>query len=264
MPGASAMTMGPDKASNGPADPQQLNRFSYVSNNPVKNTDPTGHCPTCVGAAIGAAVGATAYLLNESQQKDGIDLHLNISIDKSGFHLDAGSDWGDLAVATGSGAISGAMIATPGLGLQGVGLGMASNLVGDEVGNLITGSDFSATNHIISGVTGSAAGALGSLTVGTGEMLKMGGMQLTALKAAQAGMVGVLDTSMKAIANKQSSLTASDLGRGFASNAASEVIGIGWSHALGDANEVFSSIHAQTTTTFISSMYDRDQANWRR
>ena len=44
VPGASAMTMGPDKASNGPADPQQLNRFSYVSNNPVKNTDPTGHC----------------------------------------------------------------------------------------------------------------------------------------------------------------------------------------------------------------------------
>ena len=43
VPGASAMTMGPDKASNGPADPQQLNRFSYVSNNPVKNTDPTGH-----------------------------------------------------------------------------------------------------------------------------------------------------------------------------------------------------------------------------
>jgi RHS repeat-associated protein len=27
-----------------PADPQQLNRYSYVTNNPVRYTDPTGHC----------------------------------------------------------------------------------------------------------------------------------------------------------------------------------------------------------------------------
>lgn len=27
-----------------PADPQQLNRYSYASNNPVLYTDPTGHC----------------------------------------------------------------------------------------------------------------------------------------------------------------------------------------------------------------------------
>jgi len=30
--------------SGGPADPQQLNRYSYVLNNPVRGTDPSGHC----------------------------------------------------------------------------------------------------------------------------------------------------------------------------------------------------------------------------
>jgi hypothetical protein len=29
---------------NGPANPQLLNRYSYVQNNPLKYTDPTGHC----------------------------------------------------------------------------------------------------------------------------------------------------------------------------------------------------------------------------
>lgn len=29
-------------------DPQSLNRYSYVRNNPLKYTDPTGHCPQCI------------------------------------------------------------------------------------------------------------------------------------------------------------------------------------------------------------------------
>jgi hypothetical protein len=36
----------------GPTNPQALNRYSYVQNNPLKYTDPTGHankCPECSG-----------------------------------------------------------------------------------------------------------------------------------------------------------------------------------------------------------------------
>jgi hypothetical protein len=32
----------------GPSNPQALNRYSYVQNNPVKYTDPSGHCVSCV------------------------------------------------------------------------------------------------------------------------------------------------------------------------------------------------------------------------
>lgn len=49
-----------------PGNPQDLNRFSYVRNNPVRYTDPTGHCIfgidtlVCLaagGAIVGAAIG---------------------------------------------------------------------------------------------------------------------------------------------------------------------------------------------------------------
>jgi len=50
-------------ATSGAPNPQQLNRYSYGLNNPVKNTDPTGHCieDLCIGeAALLAAAAAAA------------------------------------------------------------------------------------------------------------------------------------------------------------------------------------------------------------
>jgi RHS repeat-associated protein len=35
----------------------QLNLYAYVGNSPLMATDPTGKCPWCIGAAIGAVVG---------------------------------------------------------------------------------------------------------------------------------------------------------------------------------------------------------------
>jgi hypothetical protein len=53
VPGAGSLTVSPNdpvaagawgQRSGGPANPQQLNRYSYVLNNPVGNVDPSGHC----------------------------------------------------------------------------------------------------------------------------------------------------------------------------------------------------------------------------
>jgi hypothetical protein len=43
VPSADILAMGPSKQSNGPSNPQDLNRFSYVTNNPIRYADPTGH-----------------------------------------------------------------------------------------------------------------------------------------------------------------------------------------------------------------------------
>jgi RHS repeat-associated protein len=41
-------------------NPLSANRYSYVDNNPMLTTDPSGHCPVCAPVAAGAAVGSAA------------------------------------------------------------------------------------------------------------------------------------------------------------------------------------------------------------
>lgn len=49
-------------------DPQSLNKYTYTYNNPLRYTDPNGHCPWCIGAAIGAATGFTASIVVQKWQ----------------------------------------------------------------------------------------------------------------------------------------------------------------------------------------------------
>jgi RHS repeat-associated protein len=43
-------------------DPQSLNLYGYVGNQPVTRFDKDGHCPQCLGALFGAAAGAVTIL----------------------------------------------------------------------------------------------------------------------------------------------------------------------------------------------------------
>ncbi len=58
---ASADTIVPD-----PTDPQTFNRYSYVNNNPVKYTDPTGHCVWDVCIVEGVLIAALAVMVYEA------------------------------------------------------------------------------------------------------------------------------------------------------------------------------------------------------
>ena len=40
------------------SDPQSLNPYVYVENSPIDITDPTGLCPWCITALVGAVAGA--------------------------------------------------------------------------------------------------------------------------------------------------------------------------------------------------------------
>jgi RHS repeat-associated protein len=52
-----------------PGNPQALNRYSYTLNNPVKYTDPTGHCVTPMGIPI---PGCVEFVMRMAQQVEAL------------------------------------------------------------------------------------------------------------------------------------------------------------------------------------------------
>ena len=70
----------------------QWNLYAYVGNDPVNATDPTGMCPWCVGAGIGAVFGAATELAAIAMEGD-VGLREGLA---------------RVAVSTGAGAIAGA------------------------------------------------------------------------------------------------------------------------------------------------------------
>ncbi|MFF3987954.1 DUF6531 domain-containing protein [Streptomyces sp. NPDC001797] len=131
------------------ADNPNQSAYNYTDNDPANLSDPTGNCPMCIGAAIGAVVSGGVYAL--THQGD--------------------FDWGDFAAATAQGAVVGAIggfLAPAGtsLGLQG-GRALAVAAVTDAaIGAGLTWAintaqcqPTSATDLLVGALTG----ALGSL-----------------------------------------------------------------------------------------------------
>jgi hypothetical protein len=80
VPGAGSLTLSPHDAiaaaiwnkDGAPQNPQLLNRYIYVNNNPLRYTDPTGHCVfgidtvVCIAVIGSILIGGTAYLALDS------------------------------------------------------------------------------------------------------------------------------------------------------------------------------------------------------
>ncbi|MET9081131.1 RHS repeat-associated core domain-containing protein [Streptomyces sp. NPDC004237] len=133
------------------ADNPNQSAYNYADNDPTDLSDPSGNCPMCIGAAIGAVVSGGVYAL--THQDD--------------------FDWGDFAAATAEGAVvgavggflapAGASLATQ-LGLQG-GRALAVTAVTDAaIGAGLTWAintaqcrPTSATDLLVGALTGALA-----------------------------------------------------------------------------------------------------------
>jgi hypothetical protein len=60
------MFISPDSIIPDPGNPQDLNRYTYTRNNPLRYTDPTGHSPQCAVMAGGGPLGVVAALICEA------------------------------------------------------------------------------------------------------------------------------------------------------------------------------------------------------
>ena len=107
----------PDSLEPGALRIVDYNRYLYAGANPLKYTDPTGHCPWCIAAAVGAVVGgAVSY---------GTQVVGNVR--ESGLYADAFTDvnW----ARVGAGAVTGAISAgTMGLAPAVVGTGVVATV----------------------------------------------------------------------------------------------------------------------------------------
>jgi RHS repeat-associated protein len=75
-------------------NPQALNRYSYVVNNPLKYTDPTGHCflvCAIVGVAAGALYGYGSQVINNLNNGKDWETALTTNIDVSYVAFTAGA-----------------------------------------------------------------------------------------------------------------------------------------------------------------------------
>ena len=72
-------------------DPQTLNKYVYVRNNPLRYVDPDGHCPWCIGGLVGG----------------GMDIGIQLLEGKSFSNL----DWTSVGISAAAGAVGGGIAA---------------------------------------------------------------------------------------------------------------------------------------------------------
>ena len=132
----------PDTLVPGLGNSQNLNRYSYVNNNPLVYNDPTGHfLHIAVGAGIGAVVGVIASA--------GPQMIQNI---RDGQPLIANIDPGQVAKAAAVGAVGGAVgAATFGVGTAVMGTGLAAMMGSGAISGAIAGQASRAAGNVLSG-----------------------------------------------------------------------------------------------------------------
>ena len=227
-----------------PPGTQGYDRFAYVYNNPLRYNDPTGHCPMCIGAALGAVFGAVTYVATSVA---------------SGRTMTGG----DFATSVAVGAVGGFLIGT-GVGIgagvaalaaAGAGAGVLSAQAGYSAAS---GKDFDSGELAIAATVGGVAGAAkGALAL---TAVEAGGLGVNSAIDGVAGAVQYAATEMYNGRSMDLRLAVESTSVGVVSGAVSGIIGEGVRVASSQSNgsmwiRVASNNHnwlSKSTTLFLA------------
>lgn len=155
------------------ADPQALNRYIYVGNNPLVYVDPTGHCWGLSGKTqdlcTQAAIGVAPYVHKANEYRDDIFFpnetttfsdrtEAAIGITVSTVVIGSATYLG-LSLAGGAEAIALASKISF-TGLTGSSAAATANIAGQAINKARTGEEIDYEETVIAGTVGYAAGAI--------------------------------------------------------------------------------------------------------
>jgi hypothetical protein len=130
----------PDPLVPEPGNPQALNRYAYVYNNPLRYTDPSGHFAWLIAVPVGALIGAGVTY--------GFQVAANISQNELNVQAFTQVNW----AAVGSGAVTGAVgAATFGVGTAMLGTGLAGTMTAGAISGAVAGQAARATENMRQG-----------------------------------------------------------------------------------------------------------------
>ena len=162
--------LSPDSYVQNPLDPQTLNRYAYVRNNPLKYTDPSGHFLNKIGKFFKRLFHPVNKFINRALGKYAPFVMATIGIASGGaaFGVVSGIAKGAFFKAATVGLTSQAAI-----GAKIVAMSPFAGLVGSTAGGLaagFVGGFIGSGGDLDSGLIGAAGGGLGGLASGLGAM----------------------------------------------------------------------------------------------
>ncbi len=132
----------------GPLNPRALNRYAYTANNPLKYTDPSGHCFLLCGF-IGAIAGAVGSFISQVVQGEGT---LQERIDNV--------NWNNVKVAAGVGFVAGTLTPMVATTLGAATLGAGANPTQYVLTQAVNNQPITAQGVAVKAASGALAGGV--------------------------------------------------------------------------------------------------------
>lgn len=173
-------------------EPQDLNRYTYARNNPMLYTDPSGHCPICIGIGIGILIGVVSSGIQSDWDFESTLLGGVIGGASAGIGAGVASSLYSATLST----LGGTWAGVAGGAIGGAAAGGTSAVLANAAGYRVNIGLAIASGAAAGGITGGAYGRWGEL--GALAAAPAAGASAAAISGADPGVGALIAASTAA------------------------------------------------------------------